>query len=203
MSRARRGSVLTSWRQDPACVPASATLSPPSPHPLLALPRPLPHSEKLAGIRLEVEDVALTAASQRRKLEVVLEAANRSLQVEQPQVKWSVDSTWGLGPGRRPGQGWRSLGPSAAGAVAQPSRVWAQPRRWDRGRSLRQAPSGHSAEQPKALLFPEVVTTAKPRTWPYDRHSPVSHSGCALSSKSSTSPSPRQRGTHGPVSLMR
>lgn len=133
MSRARRGSVLTSWRQDPACVPASATLSPPSLHPLLALPRPLPHSEKLAGIRLEVEDVALTAASQRRKLEVVLEAANRSLQVEQPQVKWSVDSTWGLGPGRRPGQGWRSLGPSAAGAVAQPPRVWAQPQRWDRG----------------------------------------------------------------------
>lgn len=61
--------------------------------PLTALPRPLPHSEKLAGTRLEVEDIALTAASQRRKLEMVLEAANRSLQVQEPQVKWSVDST--------------------------------------------------------------------------------------------------------------
>lgn len=40
-----------------------------------------------------MEDIALTAASQRRKLEMVLEAANRSLQVQEPQVKWSVDST--------------------------------------------------------------------------------------------------------------
>ncbi|XP_039718945.1 gamma-parvin [Pteropus medius] len=48
--------------------------------------------QKLAGIRLEVEDIALTAVSQRRKLEVVLEAANRSLPAEEPQVKWSVDA---------------------------------------------------------------------------------------------------------------
>lgn len=51
--------------------------------------------QKLAGIRLEVEDIALTAVSQRRKLEVVLEAANRSLPAEEPQVKWSVDAIFG------------------------------------------------------------------------------------------------------------
>lgn len=50
--------------------------------------------QKLAGTRLEVEDIALTAASQRRKLEMVLEAANRSLQVQEPQVKWSVDTVF-------------------------------------------------------------------------------------------------------------
>lgn len=48
--------------------------------------------QKLAGIKLDVEEIALSAVSQRRKLEVVLEATNRSLQVEKQQVKWSVDT---------------------------------------------------------------------------------------------------------------
>ncbi|XP_074181046.1 gamma-parvin [Rhinolophus sinicus] len=48
--------------------------------------------QKLAGVKLDVEEIALTAVSQRRKLEVVLEATNRSLQVEKQQVKWSVDT---------------------------------------------------------------------------------------------------------------
>ncbi|KAF3814319.1 hypothetical protein GH733_017477, partial [Mirounga leonina] len=44
----------------------------------------------LTGLKLEVEEMALTAPSQRRKLEVVLEAINHSLQVEEQQLKWSV-----------------------------------------------------------------------------------------------------------------
>ncbi|KAM4797991.1 gamma-parvin-like [Urocitellus parryii] len=48
--------------------------------------------QKLAGLRLQVEEIALTAASQRRKLEVVLGAVNRALQVEEPQAKWSVEA---------------------------------------------------------------------------------------------------------------
>ncbi|XP_047406885.1 gamma-parvin isoform X3 [Sciurus carolinensis] len=48
--------------------------------------------QKLAELRLEVEEIALTAASQRRKLEVVLEAVNRALQLEEPQAKWSVEA---------------------------------------------------------------------------------------------------------------
>lgn len=46
--------------------------------------------QRLAGARLEVEEIALTAVNQRRKLEAVLEATNRCLQAEQPQ--WSVDA---------------------------------------------------------------------------------------------------------------
>ncbi|EHB09785.1 Gamma-parvin [Heterocephalus glaber] len=48
--------------------------------------------QKLAGLKLEAEDIALTATSQRRKLEVVLGAANQSLQVEAPLDRWSVDA---------------------------------------------------------------------------------------------------------------
>ncbi|XP_037016285.2 gamma-parvin [Artibeus jamaicensis] len=49
--------------------------------------------QKLAGIKLDVEEIALTAVSQRRKLEAVLEATNLSLQGDDKQpVKWSVDA---------------------------------------------------------------------------------------------------------------
>lgn len=48
--------------------------------------------QKLAGTKLEVEEIALTAVSQRRKLQAVLEATNGSLQVEEQAVKWSVDA---------------------------------------------------------------------------------------------------------------
>ncbi|XP_072598563.1 gamma-parvin isoform X3 [Vulpes vulpes] len=46
--------------------------------------------QTLTGLKLEVEEMALTAPSQRRKLEVVLEAINGSLQVGEQQLKWSV-----------------------------------------------------------------------------------------------------------------
>ncbi|XP_046501926.1 gamma-parvin isoform X1 [Equus quagga] len=48
--------------------------------------------QKLAGLKLEVEEIALTEASQRRKLALVLEAANRSLQVEEQQARWSMEA---------------------------------------------------------------------------------------------------------------
>ncbi|XP_048195992.1 gamma-parvin [Perognathus longimembris pacificus] len=48
--------------------------------------------QTLSGLRLEVEEIALTAASQRRKLGVVLEAVNRSLHVEEPEAKWGVEA---------------------------------------------------------------------------------------------------------------
>ncbi|KAM4881346.1 gamma-parvin [Thomomys bottae] len=48
--------------------------------------------QKLSGLKLEVEEIALTAASQRRKLGVVLEAVNQSLQVEEPEAKWAVEA---------------------------------------------------------------------------------------------------------------
>ncbi|XP_058529521.1 gamma-parvin isoform X2 [Ochotona princeps] len=48
--------------------------------------------QKLAAHRLEVEEMALTSTSQRRKLAVVLDAVNRSLQVEEQQVPWSVEA---------------------------------------------------------------------------------------------------------------
>lgn len=45
-----------------------------------------------------MEEIALTASSQRRKLSLVLEAIGQSLQVEQPS-KWSVEGVcvacWG------------------------------------------------------------------------------------------------------------
>ncbi|XP_005379515.1 PREDICTED: gamma-parvin isoform X2 [Chinchilla lanigera] len=48
--------------------------------------------QKLAGLQLEAEEIALTAASQRRKLQVVLGAVNQSLQLEEPQDMWSVEA---------------------------------------------------------------------------------------------------------------
>ncbi|VCX30870.1 unnamed protein product [Gulo gulo] len=48
--------------------------------------------QMLTGVKLEVEEMALTAPSQRRKLEVVLEAIARSLQAEERQLKWSVET---------------------------------------------------------------------------------------------------------------
>ncbi|KAB0350780.1 hypothetical protein FD754_015637 [Muntiacus muntjak] len=48
--------------------------------------------QKLSGLKLDVEEIALTAASQRRKLTAVLESVGQSLQVEEPQAKWSVES---------------------------------------------------------------------------------------------------------------
>lgn len=52
-------------------------------------------SEKLSSLKLEVEEISLTSASQRRKLGVIVEVINQSLQVEEQQAKWSVESMWG------------------------------------------------------------------------------------------------------------
>ncbi|XP_021081084.1 gamma-parvin isoform X3 [Mesocricetus auratus] len=48
--------------------------------------------QKLAALKLEVEEISLTSVSQRRKLGVILEAVNQSLQVEEQQAKWSVET---------------------------------------------------------------------------------------------------------------
>ncbi|XP_010632658.1 gamma-parvin isoform X2 [Fukomys damarensis] len=48
--------------------------------------------EKLAGLKLEAEEIALNAASQRRKLEVVLGAVDQSLRAVAPLNRWSVDA---------------------------------------------------------------------------------------------------------------
>ncbi|XP_060244897.1 gamma-parvin isoform X2 [Meriones unguiculatus] len=48
--------------------------------------------QKLSAVKLEVEEISLTSASQKRKLGVILEAINRSLQVEEQQAKWSVET---------------------------------------------------------------------------------------------------------------
>ncbi|XP_077614132.1 gamma-parvin isoform X2 [Crocuta crocuta] len=48
--------------------------------------------QMLTGLRLEVEEMALTAPNQRRKLEAVLEAVNRSLEVEGQPLKWNVET---------------------------------------------------------------------------------------------------------------
>lgn len=114
-------------------------LPPPSP----ALPCPLPNSERLAGTKLEVEEIALTAMNQRRKLEAVLEATNRCLQAEQP--KWSVDGTRvrraGVRGGPEPGPfAWgRLLAAAGRGSVASGlGTTWGL----EGGRSLRQVQSG-------------------------------------------------------------
>ncbi|KAM6216504.1 LOW QUALITY PROTEIN: gamma-parvin [Rhynchocyon petersi] len=48
--------------------------------------------QKLASLKLEVEEIALTVTSQKRKLGIVLEAANQSLQLQESQVPWSVET---------------------------------------------------------------------------------------------------------------
>lgn len=48
--------------------------------------------QKLSALKLEVEEISLTSASQRRKLGIVLEATNRSLQVEEQEAQWSVEA---------------------------------------------------------------------------------------------------------------
>ncbi|XP_037371104.1 gamma-parvin [Talpa occidentalis] len=48
--------------------------------------------QKLAGCKLEVEAIALTAGSQRRKLEQVLTAINGSLGVEEQKARWSMEA---------------------------------------------------------------------------------------------------------------
>ncbi|NWU03670.1 PARVG protein, partial [Urocynchramus pylzowi] len=48
--------------------------------------------ENLGSLKLDVEKIALTEKKQRQKLSVILEAVAKSLQLEESQLKWSVES---------------------------------------------------------------------------------------------------------------
>ncbi|KAM6437810.1 gamma-parvin [Liasis olivaceus] len=48
--------------------------------------------EKLGSLDLEVEKIALTEKKKRLKLEVILKAVNQCLQLEEREVKWTVDT---------------------------------------------------------------------------------------------------------------
>ncbi|XP_027710083.1 gamma-parvin [Vombatus ursinus] len=48
--------------------------------------------QKLASVTLEVEEIALTASNQKRKLAIVLEALHQRLQLEESSAKWNVES---------------------------------------------------------------------------------------------------------------
>lgn len=108
----------------------------------------------LTGVKLEVEEMALTAPSQRRKLEVVLEAITRSLQAEERQLKWSVESKWGLGWGggaRVPLHQW----PLLPQHVCTPASGMGTPRGLGRSRSMASWAQLCSCWEPTALCTPE------------------------------------------------
>ncbi|XP_072452482.1 gamma-parvin isoform X2 [Notamacropus eugenii] len=48
--------------------------------------------QKLSSVTLEVEEIALTASNQKRKLAIVLEALHQCLQLEESSAKWNVES---------------------------------------------------------------------------------------------------------------
>ncbi|NXF77921.1 PARVG protein, partial [Sclerurus mexicanus] len=48
--------------------------------------------EKLGSLRLDVDKIALTEKKQRQKLSVIMEAVAKCLQLEENQLKWSVES---------------------------------------------------------------------------------------------------------------
>ncbi|XP_071278737.1 gamma-parvin isoform X3 [Agelaius tricolor] len=48
--------------------------------------------ENLGSLRLDVEKIALTEKKQRKKLSVILEVVAKCLQLEENQLKWSVES---------------------------------------------------------------------------------------------------------------
>ncbi|XP_064510154.1 gamma-parvin isoform X2 [Pseudopipra pipra] len=48
--------------------------------------------EKLGSLKLDVDKIALTEKKQRQKLSVILEAVAKCLQLEESQLKWSVES---------------------------------------------------------------------------------------------------------------
>eukprot|EP00079_Xenopus_tropicalis_P031710 XP_017945481.1 PREDICTED: gamma-parvin [Xenopus tropicalis] len=47
--------------------------------------------KKIAGMKLEVEEIALWASSQKRKLGVIMEAITQSLQLQETDLKWSLN----------------------------------------------------------------------------------------------------------------
>ncbi|NXE08218.1 PARVG protein, partial [Lophotis ruficrista] len=48
--------------------------------------------ENLGSLKLDVDKIALTEKKQRQKLSVILEAVSKCLQLEEKQLKWSVES---------------------------------------------------------------------------------------------------------------
>ncbi|XP_035166380.1 gamma-parvin isoform X5 [Oxyura jamaicensis] len=48
--------------------------------------------EKLGSLKLDVDKIALTEKKQRQKLSVILEAMDKCLQLDESQLKWSVES---------------------------------------------------------------------------------------------------------------
>ncbi|XP_071407625.1 gamma-parvin isoform X2 [Pithys albifrons albifrons] len=48
--------------------------------------------EKLGSLKLDVDKIALTEKKQRQKLSVIMEAVAKCLQLEERQLKWSVES---------------------------------------------------------------------------------------------------------------
>ncbi|NXT34201.1 PARVG protein, partial [Pelecanoides urinatrix] len=48
--------------------------------------------EKLGSLKLDVDKIALTEKKQHQKLSVILEAVAKCLQLEESQLKWSVES---------------------------------------------------------------------------------------------------------------
>lgn len=48
-------------------------------------------TENLGSLRLDVDKIALTEKKQRQKLSVILEAVAKCLQLEESQLKWSVE----------------------------------------------------------------------------------------------------------------
>ncbi|KAJ7398869.1 parvin gamma [Pitangus sulphuratus] len=48
--------------------------------------------EKLGSLKLDVDKIALTEKKQRQKLSVIMEAVAKCLQLEESQLKWSVES---------------------------------------------------------------------------------------------------------------
>jgi len=47
--------------------------------------------ENLGSLKLDVDKIALTEKKQRQKLSVILEAVAKCLQLEESQLKWSVE----------------------------------------------------------------------------------------------------------------
>ncbi|KAM4748692.1 gamma-parvin [Rhinophrynus dorsalis] len=47
--------------------------------------------QRIGGLKLDVEEIALSVSSQKRKLEVIMEAVSQSLQLEESQHKWNVN----------------------------------------------------------------------------------------------------------------
>lgn len=57
--------------------------------------------EKLGSLTLEVENIALTERKQRHKLAIILKTVSQLLQLEEHELKWSVDGMYSCETQRR------------------------------------------------------------------------------------------------------